>query len=167
MAWPKSRSGPAQRAEWMPGAPVQGRDHEARIVGQGRAPRTVGRRPGLDGGILGEIAAGLRGLGQAERGRRDGRDPERRQQRADLPHLPAIVAGDRQPGAGEAAAHAGASAARCKAPSSATPFFASVSMAPNSPSEKGASSAAAWISTIPPVAVMTKFASVEAPESSS
>ena len=152
------RPGPARRID--AGVAAQRRHDEPRIVAERDEAARVRAGLGLQRGIGLERVAGLVGLGEAELGGAHRRDAQRREQRRDLAHLALIVAGDQQP------LDHRPSAVRCWRASSAMPARASSIMRANSSSPNGAPSAVAWISTMPPVPVMTKFASVSAFESS-
>src|SRR5438046_9779815 len=108
-------------------------------------------------------------LRQAERAGADRVDAIRRNQRIYLGDLAGVVAGDDQLFAGpDLARHAAQtpSAARCCRINSAITARASASMRAKLASSKGAASAVAWISTMPPEPVSTKLASVSAVEAS-
>ncbi len=155
-------AGPAGREQ--PGRSVERVHAQARIVREGRQPGGVRRRPRLDGGVLGEHRAGLVRLGQVQLAGRDRLDAEGGQQLAHLAQLAGIVGRDHDP-PGEEAAHQ-AIACFWSATSSATPALASRRRLRNSSSENGFTSAVPCTSTMPPLPVMTKLASVSAPESS-
>src|SRR5699024_4140299 len=109
----------------------------------------------------------LLGLGrhrQAQIAGRDGLDTEGAQQHPDLAHLAGVVAGDDQPPAGKAPAHA--SALCCASTSSMAPLRARRIMPRNSSSEKTEPPPAHRSSTRPPLPVITKFPSVPASLSS-
>src|SRR6185312_3785974 len=137
------------------------RDDEAGIVTERGEEAALGPRPGLERGVGLEGVAGLLGLGKAELGGADRLDAIGREQHGELVELAGIVGGDQQlPG------HQRPSAVRCCRVNSAMPARARSSMRANSESSNGAPSAVAWISTIPPLPVITKLASVSAVESS-
>ena len=94
MAPRKSLSGPAQRAEWMPGSPPSASTTRPEIVGERRL--AGGARGGfrLDARIGGEGGAGLFRLGEAELAGRLRLDAVGRQQFAHLAQLAGIVRGD-------------------------------------------------------------------------
>src|SRR5215469_5514563 len=161
------RPGPARRVD--PRSAAERRDDETGIVGQCGHPARFCRGCCLQHRIGLEAVAGFVGLGDAERDCGDGLDRKWRQQRRNFLDLAPVMAGNQQPIPGELArVHTtpSPSAARWCLVSSATPARASRSISAKSASSNGAPSAVAWISTIPPVAVSTKFASVCACESS-
>ena len=71
MAAPKSREGPAQRAELMPGAPSSASTQRPRIVGKRGDVCAIGSGARLDFRICDESSAGFFRLRQAEICRRN------------------------------------------------------------------------------------------------
>src|SRR6185295_13395997 len=152
---------------------AEGRDDQARIVGESRELGGACRRRGLDRGVLGKSGADLLRLRQAQLG--GGNRPEATgpQQLFDFAHFAGVVARDHQPTALATPSHetprpqpCRASAWRWCSKSCAAPCRASSSMASSRAWSKTRVSAVAWTSTRPPLAVSTKLASTSAVESS-
>src|SRR5580704_5050090 len=163
-------------------------DHKAGIVGKsGQAGRKRGGFR-LDARVVAKAHAVFVRLRQIEFTRRYGVDAVRRKQFAHLGELAGIMGRDHET-AGDRTTddrrrrtddgrlsrvficHPSAvvrhpTAIFCKSTSLATPLRASANSAANCSSENGVFSAVAWISTILPVPVRTKLASVSACESS-
>src|SRR5436190_983858 len=132
----------------------------------------------LMAGISAKGRSALLRSGQVKLCRRNGFDPIRQKQLAHFRKLSRIVGGDHQRSgnlpADRRARVGGAcrgtlahiTAIFCRSTSFISPFFASASRARNCSSVKGTFSAVPCISTNRPAPVMTKLASVSAPESS-
>src|SRR5580704_8782695 len=181
------RASPARRMDSR--RAVERIDHQAGIIGKsGQAAR---KRCGLrlDPRVVAKAHAVLVRFWQIELTRRYGVDAVRRKQFAHLGELAGIMGGDNQttddgrrrtdfPMDSRRVAYLSSviccpssvvrhpTAIFCKSTSLAMPLRASASSAANSASENGVFSAVAWISTILPVPVRTKLASVSAWESS-
>ncbi len=90
----------------MPGCAASASTSSPESSASAGRPAALGRGQRLDLGIGRERGAGLLGLGQAQVGRRDHREPERPDQLADLAHLAGVVARDDEACAGvQAAGH--------------------------------------------------------------
>ena len=92
MAAVKSRSGPAHRAEYMPGALPRPETQRPRIVGQGREIGMVTGRAGFQTRVRGKSAAGFLRFRQAQVHRRHHANVKRRQQCRDFADLARVVA---------------------------------------------------------------------------
>src|ERR1700722_3578151 len=157
------RPGPARRIDSR--RAVERIDHQAGIVGEGGQAGRSRRGLRLDARVVAKAHAGLVRFYEIEFTRRYGVDAVRRKQFAHLGELAGIMRRDHET-AGDAAMLTHITAIFCRSTSLAMPLRASANSAANSASENGVFSAVACISTILPVPVRTKLASVSACESS-
>src|ERR1700742_2988446 len=153
------RTGPARRINAR--VPVKCVDGQARIVGKSGQTGRFCRSFGLDPRVFAKRGSGFLRLRQSKLSRRYGVDAVRRQQLAHFGKLARIMCSDHKPPS-DVAMGAHITAIFCRSTSLATPFLANASKVVNSASENGVFSAVAWISTILPLPVSTKFASVSA-----
>src|SRR5690606_32680456 len=153
-------TGPASRMDAGPAG--QGIDREAGIVRQRRPVGAARGSERLEAGLAGKVAFGLRWPGEPERAGRQRLGAPRPPQIGDLAQLALVVAAENQPRtAFEGAGHQ-ATAVCCRITSSSIPWRARRMSSLKLSGENGLPSAVPWTSTMPPLPVMTKLASVSA-----
>ena len=127
MARAKFLSSPAQRAEWMPGAPPSASTASPESSANAGSFAVRGRCPRLDAGIVAEARAGFFRLAKAEFGGGDRLDAVGREQLPHFPQLARIVGRDDDPARELAMRRAHITASFCRSTSLPMPFLASAS----------------------------------------
>ena len=105
IAPPKSLSGPAQRAEWMPGSPPSASTARPESSAKAGSPRACAAACALMRALARKVVPVSSGSGKAKLAGRHRFDAVGREQFAHLAQLAGIMRGDDEP-AGDAAAHA-------------------------------------------------------------
>ena len=158
-----------------PGRPAECLRLDPAVVGEGRAPGRLRRRPRLDQRVFGVgvprlLRAGML-LGQRIE-RHAGQQPGELAQlvivagREQQPHRRAVLSATGRVAVSRPVASPHRSAASCASRRPSMPICASASNSSRCVRDSGVRSAVAWTSTSPPSPVITTFASTSAPESS-